>query len=150
MILVKIKLRDKPIMGRWNGMALPPWQIRVYTGARDPMKIIRHEWTHLLQGVELWYIGFYLLYFVSWIWVKFKYRDIWFEREAYDNDENPMYNGSRKKFAWRDYIRTKCDSIHECPDHPVTFSHLRRDGTPVRWCAKCFQHIHKIEHGKSI
>lgn len=104
MILLKIKLVDKKILGRFSGMAIPPYTIRVFKDAPNPMKIIRHEWTHILQGEELWYIGFYILYFVSWVWVGFKYRKIWFEQEAYDNDENPLYNGSRKKFAWRKYI----------------------------------------------
>ena len=141
----KIKLIDGKIFGHYTGMAIPPFLIIVSKKSRNPMKTIRHEWTHVLQAVELWYFGFYLLYFISWLIVGFKYRKIWFEREAHYTDESPFYNGSRKKFSWLQYVRDKCDSVRRVPDHPVEFSHHRQDGKPVLWCKKCFTHIHVLD-----
>ena len=103
MILPEIKLIEGKIFGRFVGMAIPPFLIIVSKKSRDPMKTIRHEWTHYLQALELWVIGFYLVYAWEWIRAGFKYRDNRLEKEAHDNDENPLYNGQRKPFAWKQY-----------------------------------------------
>ena len=69
-----------------------------------------HEIIHLHQQRELWLIGFYLLYVGYWLWFLYKHRDfkmayacIPFEREAYDNDEDPTYPVRRKAYSWRKY-----------------------------------------------
>lgn len=53
---------------------------------------------------ELAYILFYLLYLVEWLVRLFMagnaYRNISFEREAYDNESNPQYVKQRKHYAW--------------------------------------------------
>lgn len=71
-------------------------------------RMMRHEEIHTVQMKELWYVGFYLLYVLMWlknllIYGPFghtAYRNIAFEKEAYDNENNFMYLGERKKFAW--------------------------------------------------
>jgi hypothetical protein len=57
----------------------------------------RHEGSiHWPQQLELLIIFFYILYLLEWI-IKFfiygrkAYRNISFEREAYDNDDDPNY-----------------------------------------------------------
>lgn len=68
----------------------------------------RHECIHTEQMKELWYVGFYLLYLLMWlknllIYGPFghtAYRNILFEKEAYDNQNNQSYLCIRKKFAW--------------------------------------------------
>lgn len=66
-----------------------------------------HEKIHTAQMKELWYVGFYLLYFIEWlvrlvISPSTAYRGISFEREAYDNQYDYDYLKSRKRFAqWR-------------------------------------------------
>ena len=71
---------------------------------------LNHEKIHLAQQRELWIIGFYLLYVYYWLRGKWKgstslaaYLSIPFEREAYQNEVNPYYLITRKKWAWWKY-----------------------------------------------
>lgn len=79
----------------------------VREGCTMPPHSINHEKIHTAQMKELWYVGFYLLYFLEWlmrlvITPTVAYRNISFEREAYDNQYNYDYLKSRKRFAqWR-------------------------------------------------
>ena len=62
---------------------------------------INHEKIHLVQQLELLIIPFYIIYFIEWI---FKgYKQISFEKEAYENQEDMNYlEWRRKPFAmWR-------------------------------------------------
>lgn len=60
----------------------------------------RHEAIHWQQQKELLILPFYLIYFVEWI---FKgYKDISFEKEAYNHDNEDNYLKIRKLFGmWR-------------------------------------------------
>lgn len=67
---------------------------------------MRHEKIHTAQMKELLYIGFYVLYFMEWLFrlvtTKNAYKNISFEREAYSNQGNVNYLSTRKHFAqWR-------------------------------------------------
>lgn len=67
---------------------------------------INHEKIHTAQMRELLYIGFYVCYLAEWFVRLFMkgnaYRNISFEREAYNNDVNLSYLKRRKWFAqWR-------------------------------------------------
>lgn len=79
----------------------------VREGCAMPPHSINHEKIHTAQMKELWYVGFYLLYFFEWlarlvVSPTIAYRSISFEREAYDNQYNYDYLKSRKRFAqWR-------------------------------------------------
>lgn len=59
---------------------------------------LNHEKIHLRQQLELLIIFFYLIYLVEWI-IK-GYRNISFEKEAYDNEDNLNYLKTRKHYAW--------------------------------------------------
>ncbi len=69
-----------------------------------------HECIHYEQEKELWFIGFYLLYIIDfvlamlyfWNWRK-AYRNVTFEREAYDRQHDMQYIQHRKRFAWSKY-----------------------------------------------
>ena len=66
--------------------------------------IVNHESIHTSQMKEMLYIPFYLWYVTEWL-VKllFKgnaYRNISFEREAYDNQYNLNYLKERKRYSW--------------------------------------------------
>lgn len=66
--------------------------------------IVNHESIHTAQMKEMLYIPFYLWYVTEWL-VKllFKgnaYRNISFEREAYDNQYNLNYLKERKHYSW--------------------------------------------------
>ena len=75
-------------------------------------KSFNHEAIHTAQMKELWYIGFYLLYFLEWLYrvifhTKTAYRGISFEREAYQNEGDLNYLETRKRFAQWDKTITK-------------------------------------------
>lgn len=63
-----------------------------------------HESIHTAQMKEMLYIPFYIWYFLEWlIKLLFKgnaYRNISFEREAYDNQYNLNYLKERKRYNW--------------------------------------------------
>lgn len=66
--------------------------------------IVNHESIHTSQMKEMLYIPFYLWYVTEWlIKLLFKgnaYRNISFEREAYDNQYNLNYLKERKHYNW--------------------------------------------------
>ena len=66
--------------------------------------IVNHESIHTSQMKEMLYIPFYLWYVIEWlIKLLFKgnaYRNISFEREAYDNQYNLNYLKERKRYNW--------------------------------------------------
>lgn len=69
---------------------------------------INHEMIHTAQMKELLYIPFYLIYLVEWLCKLLNhsaieaYRNISFEREAYENESNIDYLKNRSHFAqWR-------------------------------------------------
>ena len=78
----------------------PPWR-------RKAARIINHESIHIKQQEEMLILPFYLWYITEWmikvpIYFSFQkaYRNISFEREAYDNDDNLSYLSTRKHYAW--------------------------------------------------
>lgn len=62
---------------------------------------IRHESIHFRQCLELWAIGFYVLYL--WYLIRYGYKNNPFELEAYDNAFNLLYLEYRPRFAWKKY-----------------------------------------------
>ena len=70
-------------------------------------RTIRHEAIHTAQMKEMLYIFFYVWYLIEWlIRLPFgnAYRNISFEREAYDNQDDLSYLKNRKRFAFTRYI----------------------------------------------
>lgn len=68
---------------------------------------LNHESIHTAQWKELWYVGFMLWYVIEWIARLPEgdaYRNISFEREAYDNDENLSYLKNRERFNFLNYL----------------------------------------------
>lgn len=73
---------------------------------------ITHETVHICQALDfgigkLGFIPFYIWYLLEWIlklpmyiWGKDPYYNISAEREAYDNQNNPDYPKTRKRWAW--------------------------------------------------
>ena len=65
-------------------------------------KMLNHERIHFEQQKELWFIGFYLMY--AYWWLRYGYKKIPFEKEAYNNQYNFNYIKLRPKFAYKNYI----------------------------------------------
>ena len=77
------------------GITLFPFII-LREGHRDDKVLLNHEKIHLEQQKELLVVFFYIIYFVEWL---FKgYRNISFEKEAYNNQRNLDYLKTRKKY----------------------------------------------------
>lgn len=101
--MVIVRNRIIPFKG-YKAMALYPC-IFVHKGARMSEEDFNHEYIHLRQQRELWFVGFYLWYGLEWAIKSLRYRhnayrDISFEREAYLYDNMPTYLEHRRKFAW--------------------------------------------------
>ena len=68
---------------------------------------LNHEAIHTAQMKDLWYIGFYICYFLEWIYRLIfhpysAYHGLSFEQEAYLNQKDMSYLRNRKPFAmWR-------------------------------------------------
>lgn len=69
---------------------------------------LNHEKIHTAQMREMLYVFFYLWYVVEWVVRLFgkgnAYRNISFEREAYDNQSYILYLDERRRYAWLEYL----------------------------------------------
>ena len=90
-----------------EGMAIFPFiLIKDKYRINDPV-LIRHETIHLRQQLEMLVFPFYVIYLINYLFnlLKYKntrlaYRNIIFEREAYQHDREPDYLTRRKFWAW--------------------------------------------------
>lgn len=95
-----VKTKYYPLKG-YN--AITHWPFVFYK--KDSAKTRRHEYIHAMQQKELFVILFYLIYFVEWI---FKgYRNISFEKEAFENEQDIHYHLYRKPYTWLRYLKKK-------------------------------------------
>lgn len=75
-------------------------------------RVIRHEEIHIRQQKEMLVIFFMLWYGIEWLLRLIQYRNrmtayknISFEREAYDNMSNIGYLNTRKAYSFIKYIK---------------------------------------------
>ena len=94
-----------------SGITLFPFIVIKHKNLRLDKSIINHEHIHLRQQLEMLVIPFYVFYLLHYVinLVKYQhhekaYRNICFEREAYNNESNLNYLHSRKWFAWLLYL----------------------------------------------
>lgn len=79
----------------------------VRNNARIDEITLNHERIHSAQIKELLYIFFYVWYIIEWLVRLPKgnaYRNICFEKEAYDNQRNLNYLKTRKRFAFLKHL----------------------------------------------
>lgn len=93
------------------GITLYPFIFLRFKDLKGDSTLINHEKIHLKQQSELLIIFFYLFYFFEWFVKLFKYRNryiayrnISFEREAYQNECNLAYLETRKFWAFINYL----------------------------------------------
>ena len=103
-----------------SGITLFPFIFLASTEIKQNNQIVRHERIHLRQELELFVVLFYLIYFTEFLvgYIKYNdrykaYRNISFEREAFDNDLNPDYLKIRRPWSWWRYLWTNC---HYCKE----------------------------------
>ena len=89
-----------------RGMALYPFIILRDKKFLEDRVIMNHERIHHRQEVELLIVPFYILYLINYFINRMKYptryeayRNIIFEREAYDNETDFNYLKKRKWFS---------------------------------------------------
>lgn len=91
-----------------NVIGITIWPFIFLKKGFDTQRVINHEKIHIKQQQECLILPFYLLYFLSWIICLFftndPYRNIPFEREAHENDDNLEYLKHRRAFSWIKYI----------------------------------------------
>lgn len=113
MIVYKSKLVPKG----YAGITLYPFvflrdteeEIIKKRGLKGYNKLINHEKIHLAQQLELLVIFFYILYVLNFIFNVIRgstkaYKDIIFEKEAYDKENDLKYLNKRKFWRWIRYI----------------------------------------------
>lgn len=91
------------------GISLYPFIFVKSEKYKENKIVINHESIHLCQQKELFVLPFYIIYFASYVLNlclffnhQKAYRNIIFEREAYENEKDLNYLKRRKKFAyWR-------------------------------------------------
>lgn len=74
--------------------------------------LVRHEKIHLAQQIELLVVPFYLLYLTEYVVKRLyyknhylAYKNISFEREAYQHETDPQYLKRRSAYSWIRYMR---------------------------------------------
>ena len=93
------------------GITLFPFIFLKYREFINNSVLINHEKIHLKQQVELLVVFFYLFYALEWF-VKFlkhkngylAYKNISFEREAYQHEKDFNYIKNRKFWAFIKYL----------------------------------------------
>ncbi len=105
-------LVNKYVFGRrFVGVAVWPFIIIKYKKLKDDTIFMNHERIHLRQQLELLILPFYIIYMIEFLFRLLQYRDrytayrnISFEREAYENEKNIDYIKERSFWAFRNYI----------------------------------------------
>lgn len=94
-----------------SGITLFPFILLRKNEYKQNKTLINHEKIHIRQQVELLIIPFYIWYLTEYYlkYLKYKnpqlaYRNISFEREAYDNDQNLNYLNQRKLWRFIHYL----------------------------------------------
>lgn len=97
-----------------SGITLFPFIMLRNASDKDNAVLINHEKIHIRQQVELLIIFFYLWYGAEYLYLYLKfgnsfkaYRNISFEREAYDNEEDFNYLQNRRFWSFTEYIGTR-------------------------------------------
>ncbi|MDO8994519.1 MAG: hypothetical protein Q7U83_15745 [Daejeonella sp.] len=103
-----IQLPNLPV----GGMALFPFLLLKDKNSSLNRQLMNHELIHFRQQIELLIIPFYILYLLNYLINLIRYhnhmkayRNILFEREAYENDSNLSYLSERRFAAWTTYLR---------------------------------------------
>ena len=93
-----------------SGITIFPFIILEKKEAKDDKTFVNHEMIHIYQQMELLFIFFIILYYTEFLILLLKYKNgqkayknISFEREAYENEANYDYLKTRKWFSFTKY-----------------------------------------------
>ena len=86
----------------YDGITIYPFILIRYDGLKKNRVFINHERIHLRQQIELLILPFFIIYILEFVvrLIRYRsasmaYRNISFEREAYQNEKTPDYLISR-------------------------------------------------------
>ncbi|RPE00148.1 hypothetical protein EGM88_02470 [Aureibaculum marinum] len=95
----------------YTGLAIYPFIFLKNKSLSDNWVLINHERIHLKQQLELLWIFFFIWYTLEFLFhlVVFRnwhkaYKNISFEKEAYQNEGNPNYLNERKPWSFLEYL----------------------------------------------
>jgi hypothetical protein len=93
----------------YNSVAIYPFIILKDEVLRYNQTLINHNKIHLAQQKELWVVGYFILYFLNWIFnIVFEpcstSEHIIFEQEANEYQNYLPYLENRRKFNWTQYV----------------------------------------------
>ncbi|TVZ57143.1 hypothetical protein OD91_2450 [Lutibacter sp. Hel_I_33_5] len=95
----------------FTGITIFPFIFLKRKDLKEDIILINHEKIHLKQQLELLIIFFYLFYGIEWIikYMKYQngyiaYKNLSFEREAYQHEKNLEYVKKRKTWAFFSYL----------------------------------------------
>ena len=98
----------------YSGMTVFPFVFLKHSVDKGNVIFVNHEKIHLRQQLELLILPFFIWYFLEFIFrlaqyrnANLAYRNISFEREAYDNESNLVYLKERSFLRFLNYIRIK-------------------------------------------
>ncbi len=93
-----------------SGISIFPFIILERKEIKEDKTFVQHEMIHIRQQMELILILFIILYYLEFLILFIKYgnlqqayRNISFEREAYENESNYNYLKTRKWFSFIKY-----------------------------------------------
>ncbi len=97
----------------FTGISIYPFIFLNEESLKQDEVLINQERIHLEQQKELLIIFFYMLYILEWVfkYVKYRnsylaYRNLSFEREAYQNETKLNYLQNRKYFSFLNYFKS--------------------------------------------
>lgn len=95
----------------YRGLTAFPFVFVKYRSDKENMVFVNHEKIHLRQQLELLVLPFFILYILEYFvrLIQYKnrdlaYRNISFEREAYDNESDLCYLKKRRFISFIKYI----------------------------------------------
>ena len=95
----------------YQGMTVYPFIFMREEKNKEDFVFVNHESIHLRQQLELLILPFFIWYILEFMfrWIQFKdfdlaYRNISFEREAYQNEKNLTYLKERSFWSFINYL----------------------------------------------
>ena len=106
LVFMFVFVNHRLIPKNFTGMSLWPFIILKYAALKEDKVFINHERIHLRQQIELLIVPFYIIYGAEYLIRLIQYgkrreayRNISFEREAYQNEKDLDY--LKKRSFWR-------------------------------------------------
>jgi len=106
-------IRFKFLHKNYAALSVWPFIFVKHIAYKQDKILINHERIHLRQQIELLWFPFFIWYILEFLikWVHYRnwnkaYRNISFEKEAYQNETNKHYLQHRKLWSFWKYLKT--------------------------------------------